>query len=63
MELRCCDCRRPVSEDDAFMRSVNLTMKAWCRECWMAKHAHLLVPAQREAPTTERRRRRWLLER
>jgi hypothetical protein len=60
MELTCRDCRRLVTPDDAFIRSVNLVTTAWCRQCWMAKHEHLLLPEQRTAPTA-RRRRRWLL--
>jgi hypothetical protein len=63
MELTCRDCRRPVNLDDAFIRSVQLTTTAWCRECWMAKHKDLFVPEQRAAPTGTRRRRRWLIVR
>ena len=61
MDLTCRDCRRAVSLDEAFIRSVQLITTAWCRECWMAKHAHLLIPEQRTAPATQRRRRRWVL--
>ncbi|NUR07409.1 MAG: hypothetical protein HOQ22_09120 [Nocardioidaceae bacterium] len=60
----CCSCFRTVPEDEAFVRSVNLTSTAWCRPCWFAKNAHLLVPQQRGQSTDEQQlRRRWLLRR
>jgi hypothetical protein len=65
-----CDaCQCVVSPDEGFFRSVNLRTVAWCRPCWLARHTHLGIPAQRrppdqepgQAPATERAERRWLL--
>lgn len=57
----CVECDRPVTEDEAFLRSVNLESTAWCRPCWFAKNTHLLVPQQRRAPAIQAKpRRRWL---
>ena len=59
----CTACGRSVSEDQSFVRSVNLETVAWCRPCWFAKNADRL-PQQREPSSIkEQPRRRWYLRR
>ena len=67
MVYTCDTCQCVVSLDEGFFRSVNLRTVAWCRPCWLARHADLGIPAQRrppeQAPAAERAERRWLLRR
>jgi hypothetical protein len=46
----CAGCQRQVSEDEAFLRSVNLRMVAWCSPCWRDRHADQLMPVDRLIP-------------
>jgi hypothetical protein len=63
MLYSCDTCHRPLEFDEGFFRSINLRTVAWCRDCWVARHADLGIPAQRQAPeedrAEERAKRRW----
>ena len=67
MIYTCDTCQCVVSPDEGFFRSVNLRTVAWCRPCWLARHADLPIPAQRESPeqasASERAERRWQVRR
>lgn len=63
MLYSCDTCHRPLAFDEGFVRSVNLRTVAWCRDCWMARHTDLGIPAQRQAPAEGRAERRWLTRR
>ena len=58
--LTCSTCGTAVTEDNAFLRSVNLVTTAWCRPCWFEKHGLLQLPEQREStPAPSPTARRW----
>jgi hypothetical protein len=49
MQYTCAGCGRPVSQDNAFRRSINLRTVAWCSPCWRERHTELFIPGQRES--------------
>jgi len=56
----CTTCGTPVTEDSAFLRSVNLVTTAWCRPCWFEKQGLPQLPEQRESSVAPPRpARRW----
>jgi hypothetical protein len=50
MNYSCAGCRRHVSGDQAFLRSVNFRTVAWCSPCWRDRHADQLIPVDRPMP-------------
>jgi hypothetical protein len=56
----CSTCGTAVTEDSAFLRSVNLVTTAWCRACWFDKQGLPQLPEQREsAAASTQAPRRW----
>ncbi len=45
----CEDCGLEMRRSEALLRSVRFQQVAYCRDCWSANHATVVVPAPRVA--------------